>query len=146
MKNSRGLFAVLGIVTIAALGFGTFTYLHRAAAEQVYAYNCGLVDYKPISLTKDCANEGIAVGDLQWDTWGADGATGVGKYAANPCKPTCTAEAWQYVDIKVKLTKVVTDKGKKVLSQIEVTTSDGKKLPLSNSATDSWVLVSNPAD
>lgn len=144
MKNSRGLLAVLSVITVAALAVGIFTYLHRAASEQVYVYNCGIVDYKPESITKYCADEGVVVGYIQWDTWSAEGATGVGKYAINPCVPNCVSGKWEYADVKVKLTKSVLDKGKKVLTQIEVTTTDGKKLPLGTSASDTWALVTTP--
>ena len=144
MKNSRGLLAVLSAISIAAIAFGIFTYLHRAASEQVYVYNCGIVDYKPSSLTKFCADAGVGVGGIQWDTWGAEGATGVGKYWINPCNPDCAQGKLQYADVKVNLSKSVADKGKKVLSQIEVVSADGKKLPLGTSASDRWVLESKP--
>jgi hypothetical protein len=144
MRNSRGLLAVLSLISVAAITFGIFTYLHRAVSEQVYVYNCGLVDYKPVSLTKYCADEGVAVGDIQWDTWGAKGATGVGKYAINPCVPNCVLGTWKNADVKVRLTKSVESKGKKILTQIAVTTTDGKNLPLGKSPSDHWELVSTP--
>jgi hypothetical protein len=144
MKSSRGLLAVLSLISIAAITLGIFTYLHRAVSEQVYVYNCGIVDYKPVSLTKYCADEGVVVGDIQWNTWGAKGATGIGKYAINPCIPNCVSGAWQYADVKVKLTKSVKSKGKKVLTQIVITTADSKNLPLGKSPSDSWELVSTP--
>jgi hypothetical protein len=144
MKNSRGLLAVLSLISIAAIAFGIFTYLHRAISEQVYVYNCGIVDYKPVSLTKFCADEGVAVGNIEWGSWGAKGATGVGRYAINPCNPTCVAGTWQYANVKVLLSKPVTHKGKIVLTLIQVTTIDGKKLPMGGRATESWVLEAKP--
>ena len=144
MKNSRGLLAVLSVISIAAIALGIFTYVHRAVSEQVYAYNCGIVDYKPVSILKSCGDARVGVVDLQWDTWGADGATGVGQYWINPCKPDCAQGKLQYADVKVKLSASVVDKGKKVLSQIELITADGKKLPLHPTASDSWILESKP--
>lgn len=144
MKNSRGLLAVLSLISIAAIAFGAFTYLHRAVNEQVYVYNCGNVDYKPVALTEFCADAGVGVGNIQWDTWGAQGATGVGKYWANPCVPDCAQGKIEYADVKVQLSKSVIDKGKKVLTQIEVTTTDGTKLPLKKKAADGWTLEAKP--
>jgi len=144
MRSSRGLLAVLSLISVAAIAFGIFTYLHRAVSEQVYVYNCGIVDYKPVSLTKSCADEGVAVGNIQWDTWGAKGATGVGNYVINPCIPNCVSGTRKYADVQVRLTKSVESKGKKVLTQVAVSTTDGKNLPLGNSPSDHWELISTP--
>jgi hypothetical protein len=144
VKNSRALLAVLSVISIAAISLGIFTYLGRAVLEQVYVYNCGIVDYKPLTLTKYCADEGVAVGNIEWNTWTADSATGIGKYGINACVPSCVSGTWQYADVKVTLTHSLLVKGKKILSEIQVTTVDGKKLPLGRSATDKWTLEATP--
>ena len=131
---------LLSLVSVIGISIGTYTFFHRAATEQVYAYNCGIIDYKPTSLTPYCADAGAGVANLQWDTWNSESATGVGQYAINLCQPNCAAGKWKYADVKVTLTKSVVDKGKRVLTRIDIVTSDNKNLPQSDSPKLGWDL------
>lgn len=144
MKNSRGLLAVLTLISVIGISLGTYTYVHRAVSEQVYTYRCGNMYFKPSSLLKFCTDEGASVTNIEWNTWGAKGATGVGKYSINLCDPTCVDGKWKYANVKVTLSKPITDKGKTVLSRIDVITDDKKNLPLNNGPSDGWVLESKP--
>lgn len=140
MKNFRPLLIVLSIVTVVGISLGTVTYLNRALLEHVYVYNCGIVDYKPQSLTPYCADAGAGVGNLEWDSWGSKGATGTALYGVNLCDPSCADGKWKFADVNVSLSKVVESKGKKIMTRIDIITQDKKNLPQSNSPSLGWNL------
>lgn len=131
---------LLALVSVIGISFGTFTFFQRAATEEVYVYNCGIIDFKPTSLTPYCADAGVIVGNIEWDKWGAEKATGVGQYAVNLCKPTCTDGTWKIAKVEIVLTKSVVDNGKKVLSRIDIVTSDKTNLPQRTSPRYGWDL------
>lgn len=143
MKTPRYLLVVLSLISVIAISIGGFTFIKGAASEHVYAFNCGLVDYKPTTLTQYCADAGVAITDIKWETWNAKGATGTASYALNQCEPSCAAGKWLFVDVNVELSKAVTHQNKTVLSHIEIATVDKKKfLPMSKLRTQSWDLIS----
>ena len=146
MKNSRTLITILALISVAGISFGGFSYFHRADSENVYVYNCGIIDFKPTTLTKFCADAEVGVADLEWDTWNAKGASGIGKFSVNPCRPTCTDGIWQFANVNVKLSKSVKDHGKIVLSKIDLVAVDKKNLPTENSPSLEWTLESKPLD
>ena len=144
MKPTRTMIILLAVVTVIGISIGTFTYLHRAVSEQVYAYDCGKIEYKPTSLTPYCADAGVGVSGIRWERWSAEKATGTGKFGINLCEPTCSAGKWKSADVTVILTKSVLDKGKRVLTRIDFETVDGKNLPLSDKPTNGWDLQTKP--
>lgn len=131
---------LLALVTVIGLSWGMYTYVSNAKTEQVYAYNCGLVDFKPMSLTPFCADAGVGISNIKWQVWSADKATGSGLYEMNMCDPSCVEGKWVYANVNVTLTKSVLDKGKKVLTRVDFGTVNGKNLPLSNKSTNGWDL------
>ena len=124
MKNSRPLVIVLAIITVVGISLGTVTYFNRALLEHIYVYNCGIVDYKPQSMTQFCADAGAGVGNLEWDSWGAKGATGAGLYGVNLCNPTCADGKWKLADVNVSLSKAISVNGKTILTRIDIITKD----------------------
>jgi hypothetical protein len=140
VKNSRALLIVLTIVTLVGISLGTITYFNRALLEHVYVYDCGIVDYKPTTMTPYCADAGAGVGNLEWDSWGAKSATGTGLYGVNLCEPTCADGKWKFADVNVTLSKSVTANGKTILSRIDIITKDRKNLPQGNSPSLGWDL------
>jgi hypothetical protein len=131
------------VATLLGVGIGTFTFISSARANHVYTLTCGIVDYKPGVFFKYCADGGVAVGQIQWDSWSKDGASGRGVYAINDCKPTCVTGKLHRADVRITLTGAtpltVVNK-KRVLNHISITNADKKPLPLGASNTDSWEL------
>jgi hypothetical protein len=120
-----------------------FAFIANDRTNHVFTVTCGIVDYKPGVFFKSCADGGIAVGEIKWDSWNKDGATGKGTYAINDCKPNCASGKLSKVAVSVKLTgdKPLTEvRGKRVLNHIAIATLDKKPLPLGTSSSDSWVL------
>lgn len=144
MKNSRPLLIMLSIITVVGISLGTITYFNRALLEHVYVYNCGIVDYKPQSMTPYCADAGAGVGNLEWDSWGSKGATGTGLYGVNLCEPTCADGKWKFADVNVTLSNSIKAHGKTILTRIDIITKDKKNLPQSNSASLGWDLERRP--
>ena len=140
MKTTRPLLILLTLISVIGISIGTYTFFHRAATEQIYVYNCGIVDFKPTSLTQFCANAGAGVTDIEWDRWSESGASGTGQYAINLCEPTCADGKWKFADVKVALSRSVQDQNKKVLSRVDLVTIDGKNLPESSSPKLGWNL------
>jgi hypothetical protein len=140
MKNSRPLLIVLAIITVVGISLGTITFFNRAILEHVYVYNCGIVDYKPQSMTPHCGDARAGVGNLEWDSWGAKGATGTGRYGVNLCHPSCVAGKWKFDDVNVSLSKKIVANGKTILTRIDIITKERKNLPQSNSPSLGWDL------
>jgi hypothetical protein len=144
VKPTRPLLILLTLVTLIGLSFGTVKYIQRAASEHVFAYNCGIVDYKPTSLTPVCANTSVIVANIHWEKWSKDLATGTAQYGVNMCNPDCATSAWTYASVEIQLTKSILDKGKRILTRIDYVTADKQNLPLSNSDKGGFVLQRTP--
>lgn len=144
MKNSKPLVIVLAIVTVIGISLGAITYFNRALIEHVYVYNCGIIDYKPQTLTPYCADAGTGVGNIEWDGWTAKGATGAGLYAVNLCQPTCADGKWKTSEVNVALSKSVKVGGKIILTRIDVVSKDNTNLPQTHSPKFGWDLERKP--
>jgi len=144
VKSTRGLLVALALISVLGVSIGAYTFLHRAVSEQVYVYDCGIVDYKPTTMTQYCADAGVGVANIKWESWSDKGATGTGDYAANNCEPSCVAGTWKYAKVDITLSKPVKDKGKTVLSRIDLQTQDPKELlPLLKTSSEGWDLEAN---
>jgi len=140
-RKSKGWIVLLA--TVLGVGMGAFTFISSARANHVYTVTCGIVDYKPGVFFKSCADGGIAVGEIQWESWNKTGAEGKGVYAINDCSPDCATGKLHKANVTVTLTgnsplDVVNKKS--VLTHIRIATADMKPLPLGTSSTDSWDL------
>jgi len=137
-RFAKGWIALLA--TLIGLGIGGYTFVNRAFSTQVYVTNCGIIDYKPTAILKFCADGGVAIGAIEWESWSANGATGTGKYQINDCSPNCADGKIYYADVEIELSKVKNLAKKDVLTFISLKTKDGKNLPMSSSPLDAWPL------
>lgn len=138
MRYSRGW--ILALATIVGISFGGYTFVNRAITTQAYVTNCGIIDYKPTTILKFCADAGVAISAIEWESWSAKGASGKGKYQINNCEPSCVEGKIYYAEVGIELTKAKKINGKKVLTFISLKTKDGSNLPLSTSPLDAWPL------
>jgi hypothetical protein len=99
------------------------------APEQVLTWDCETAEYKPESITITCADGGIFVEKIQWSTWSKEGATGMGIYSENLCKPNCAEGKTVTAPVKLTLSNLAEYKGKIYLRTLDITTSDGKDFP-----------------
>ena len=137
-RSSKGWIVLLA--TVVGLSYGGYTFIHRAVTSQVYVTNCGIQDYKPTTIIKFCADAGVGIGAIKWNSWNTDGATGEGTYQINDCSPSCVEGKQHYANVTIELSKSKIINGKPTLTYIKVMTKDGENLPLSDSPTDSWPM------
>jgi hypothetical protein len=140
-RRSKGWIVLLA--TVVGISLGAYSFISKSISNHVYTVTCGIVDYKPGVFFKTCADGGIAVGQIEWESWTKGGAEGKGIYAINNCLPDCASGKLLKANVTVKLTgedPLVEVRGKKVLNRITIATANKKPLPLGTSNTDSWVL------
>ncbi len=138
LRRSKGWVVILA--TVVGLSFGTYTFVNRAVTTQVYVTNCGMQEYKPDSITQYCADAGVTVDSIEWESWSKDGALGKGIYHVNDCEPSCYEGKFHEADVEIRLSKVKTINGKPTLTFIMITTKDKKNLPLETTPINQWPL------
>lgn len=77
--------------------------------KDVYTFSCELVLRKPDVFTTACADFGVAVFDIKWSMWSAEGAKGTGVYSVNDCEPDCADGTRHEVPVYVWLSDASTD-------------------------------------
>ena len=133
MKRS-GLIAGLIIIALTA---GSVITFGKSYANDIYTYNCELLEQRPEQLTKFCADGGVLVYDITWESWGYNGAEGSGTYSANLCEPNCAEGQRVEEQVDLYLGGIEVIEGKRVLRYLSVNTRDGVLLPNGNSY-DDW--------
>lgn len=140
-RRSKGWIVLLA--TVVGLALGGYSFISNARANHVYAVTCGIVAYKPGVFFKSCNDGGVAVGEIQWESWSKAGARGKGTYAVNDCLPTCKEGTLKKTAVSIELTgnnPLDEIRGKRVLNRFTFTTIDKKSLPLGSSNTETWEL------
>ena len=109
--------ALLAISAIALAGCGggneAGSDSNSAAAADgqravVFAIDClqGYVS-EPPSLVVTCADSGIQLKDVRWESWGTPTASGTGTAVVNACDPDCASgTVGEYVGAEVKLSAI----------------------------------------
>ena len=100
--------------------------------KDVYTFTCEIVEQKPTEQTVTCADFGITVHSIKWDTWEASGASGQGIYSVLNCEPSCADGTRNEVPVEVKLSGLKTDGSKYYLTYLNAYSLDGKPLELSH--------------
>ena len=126
------MFLVTSIVPTSAMNY--------PSPPKVVVLDCGNHATKPDTLTIYCADFGVNVNHIKWSKWAQSGAIGSGQYSANNCTPNCASG--KVISTKVKLTlgasKLV--KSEYIMNALNITTVNGKPLPLLKKSSDRWVL------
>lgn len=141
-RKAKGWIVLLA--TVLGISIGGYTFIHNALANHVYTVNCGQVDYKPKVLLKVCGDQHVAISDIQWDSWSADGARGKAVYVVNDCNPTCASGMQKQVEVNLVLTgnkPLDIVRSKSVLNRLQITAVDKKPLPSSSANRESWSLT-----
>ena len=135
---------IVFLATVLGISIGGYTFIHNALTNHVYTVNCGQVDYKPKVFLKVCGDQHVAISDIQWDSWSADGARGKSVYVVNDCNPTCASGMQKQVEVNLVLTgnkPLDIVRSKSVLNRLEITAVDKKPLPSSSANRESWSLT-----
>jgi hypothetical protein len=88
-------------------------------SEDVYTFVCEIPNQqKPELIYFACADGNTGVGKIEWSTWEATGATGVGEYFANDCDPDCANGTFGFTNVNLKINKPIGVKGKVHLTEL----------------------------
>jgi hypothetical protein len=88
-------------------------------SENVYTFVCEIPNQqKPELIYFACADGNTGIGKIEWSTWEATGATGVGEYFANDCDPDCANGTFGFTNVNLKINKPIGVKGKVHLTEL----------------------------
>jgi hypothetical protein len=138
-KRRAKAIAVAGVVVIAAALVTAF--LTRAPQEMTsqpksyaklpgtWTYDCEFPVQRPAEIMLTCADGGMVVTEISWQTWTQSVASGNGIYSENLCEPDCADGTRVEVPVTVKLSEPFEYKGRNVLRRLEITAETGRELP-----------------
>ena len=100
-----------------------------AKVEGIWTYDCEFPVQRPEQIMLTCADGGVTVTDIKWQTWDAKGAVGTGIYSQNMCEPSCTEGKRVDVPVIVNLSEFFEYKGRNVLGTLDIEAVSGRELP-----------------
>jgi hypothetical protein len=111
------------------------------SSEQVLTWNCEIPIHKPASLLLTCADGGIYVEKIKWNSWGQMGATGTGIFSENLCEPSCAEGKRVTALVNLTLSNLTEQNGKYYLRTLDITTSNGKDFPWGRGTGFEWDVM-----
>jgi hypothetical protein len=109
--------------------------------EQVLTWDCETAEYKPESITITCADGGVFVEKIQWNTWSKEGTAGTGIYSENLCDPNCAEGKRVTAPVKITLSNLTIYKEKIYLRSLDINTLDGKDFPWGRTSGIEWDVM-----
>ena len=100
-----------------------------AKVEGVWTYDCEFPVQRPEQIMLTCADGGMILTDIKWQTWDAKGAVGTGIYSQNMCEPSCAEGKRVEVPARLKLSELFEYKGRNVLGTLDIEAVSGRELP-----------------
>jgi hypothetical protein len=100
--------------------------------EGVWTYDCEFPVQRPEQIMLTCADGGMIVIDIKWQTWNSKGATGTGTYSQNMCEPNCAEGKRVEVPARLRLSELFEYKDRKVLKNLDIKAISGRELPNGN--------------
>jgi hypothetical protein len=100
-----------------------------AKVDGIWTYDCEFPVQRPEQVMLSCADGGMIVTDIKWQSWDATGATGTGTYSQNMCEPSCAEGKRVDVPARLKLSELFEYKGRKVLRTLDIEAMGGRELP-----------------
>ena len=94
-----------------------------------WTYDCEFPVQRPLQIMLTCADGGMIVTDITWNTWTSSIATGKGTYSQNMCDPNCAEGTRVDVPVTIKLSKPFEHKGRNVLKTLDIEATIGGDLP-----------------
>ena len=105
-----------------------------------WTYDCEFPVQRPEEIMLTCADGGMIVTDIRWQTWTTTGATGTGTYSQNMCDPNCAEGRRVDVPVTIKLSEPFEYKGRNVLKTLDIQVVSGRELPNGNTSL-TWDVV-----
>ena len=94
-----------------------------------WTYDCEFPVQRPEEIMLTCADGGMIVTDIRWQTWSSKQALGTGIYSQNMCDPSCAEGSRVDVPITIKLSELFDYKGRNVLKTLDIQAVGGRELP-----------------
>jgi hypothetical protein len=110
-------------------------------ASKVLTWNCELETHKPELIFFTCADGGLYVEKIKWNTWSKDGATGIGVFSENLCEPSCAEGQRVEAQVNLRLTNLTELNDKYYLRTLDITTTDGKDFPWGRANGFQWDVM-----
>ena len=141
MNRTRPLLGAGAVLVTAALASPLFSAVFTeervepaptksyAKVEGIWTYDCEFPVQRPEQIMLTCADGGMVVTDVKWQSWDATGATGTGTYSQNMCDPSCAEGKRVDVPVIVNLSALFEYKGRNVLRTLDIEPVGGRELP-----------------
>ena len=100
-----------------------------ARVEGIWTYDCEFPVQRPEQVMLTCADGGMIVTEIKWQTWDPKGATGTGTYSQNMCEPNCAEGKRVEVPVRLRLSELFEYKGRNVLKTLDIKAVSGRELP-----------------
>ena len=94
-----------------------------------WTYDCEFPVQRPLQIMLTCADGGMLVTDITWNTWTETGASGTGTYSQNMCDPNCAEGTRVNVPVTIKLSGPFEYKGRNLLKTLDIEATNGGELP-----------------
>jgi hypothetical protein len=144
--SKSGVAVTAGAVFLsAALAVSLFSVQKSAAPtpKQILTWDCETSVYRPENITLTCADGGMYVEKIQWNTWSNEGAAGYGIYSENLCEPNCAKGKRVTAPVKLILFNLTEQNGKFYLRTLDIGTLDGKDFPWGKAGSLQWDVMEN---
>ena len=143
MSKSRVAITAGAVFLSAALAVRLFSSQQSKTLtpEQILTWDCESAEYKPESITITCADGGIYVEKIRWSSWSQEGATGIGIFSENLCKPSCAEGQQVEAPINLRLSNLTEHDGKYYLRTLDISTTDGKDFPWGRAGSFNWDVM-----
>ena len=103
-----------------------------AKVDGVWTYDCEFPVQRPERIMLTCADGGMIVTDIKWQSWNSEEAIGSGIYSQNVCEPSCVEGQLVDVPARLRLSELFEYKGRKVLKNLDIKAVSGRELPNGN--------------
>jgi hypothetical protein len=100
--------------------------------DEVLTFDCEFPLHKPDYITLTCADGGMTVEEVKWQSWGPKEAVGTGIYAENNCQPDCASGKLIKTPVAISITSLTEYKSKFYLKNLVITPTSGKNFPRGN--------------
>jgi len=110
-------------------------------SSQVLTWDCEYPAYKPKTIMVYCGDGGAYISKIKWNSWGQNGAAGIGEYYRNLCEPDCADGQIAHAPVRVSLSDLTQQKGKYYLRTLDMSSANGKDFAWGESGTFHWDVM-----
>jgi hypothetical protein len=143
VSNSKVIITAGAVLLSAALAVVLF-YTQGSPSltpSDVLTWDCEASTYKPESITITCADGGIYVEKIKWNTWSKEAAIGSGIFSENLCEPNCAEGKRVEAMVRLSLSDLTEHRGKFYFRSLDLSTLDGKDFPWGRTNSFHWDVM-----